>query len=156
MAKYEQFIREGKNVWGKKFSAASLAKKFISAYNHGQRIRVRFSSGEVLSGKHKNNYRPEADISSYAYQIGPCTASGPCTVKIRSYQTRHQSGGTDKMVTLADKLGRKNFTIMTGSGRRRRVMTPKELARKHDVSENYLKREMSRVLDLGWTGREWF
>ena len=48
--KYEAYVQRGKAQWGKKFSQAKLAKKFIPAYNNGRRIRVKFSTGEVLSG----------------------------------------------------------------------------------------------------------
>ena len=50
MTKYESAIQRHKATWGRKFSTAGLAKKFVPAYNHGQRIRVKFSTGEVLSG----------------------------------------------------------------------------------------------------------
>jgi hypothetical protein len=52
MTKYESFVARGKATWGRKFSQASIAKKFVPAYNYGQRIRVRFHGSDkmVLSG----------------------------------------------------------------------------------------------------------
>ena len=51
MASYDEYVRRGKSRWGRKFNQSGIAKKFIPAYNHGQRIRVKFSTGEVLSGR---------------------------------------------------------------------------------------------------------
>jgi hypothetical protein len=48
--KYESYVQRGKSTWGKKFSTAKLAKKFVPYYNSGSRIRVKFHTGEVLSG----------------------------------------------------------------------------------------------------------
>ena len=48
--KYDSYISRQKTKWGSKFSASDLAKQFIPAYNSSQRIRVKFSTGEVLSG----------------------------------------------------------------------------------------------------------
>ena len=55
MTKYEGLVARKKKEYpggkGKtKFSTVSLAEQFIPAFNSGKRIRVRFSTGEVLSG----------------------------------------------------------------------------------------------------------
>jgi hypothetical protein len=48
--KYESYVARGKAAWGRKFTTKELAKKFVPAFNSGARIRVKFSTGEVLSG----------------------------------------------------------------------------------------------------------
>lgn len=50
MNRYAGFIDRKEREYGDKFSAAGLAKQFIPAYNSGERIRVKFHTGEVLSG----------------------------------------------------------------------------------------------------------
>ena len=50
MSKYDSAISRHKSEWGTKFRVAGLAKQFAPAYNSGSRIRVKFSTGEVLSG----------------------------------------------------------------------------------------------------------
>ena len=50
MTKFDTYISRKKREYGRKFSQASLAKQFIPAFNSGRRIRVRFKTGEVLSG----------------------------------------------------------------------------------------------------------
>ena len=50
MSRYESYVNRGKAQWGSKFTASELAKNFIPAYNSQERIRVKFHTGEVLSG----------------------------------------------------------------------------------------------------------
>jgi hypothetical protein len=50
MTKYESFLQRSKTRWGNKFDSSDLAPQFVAVFNSGSRIRVRFSSGEVLSG----------------------------------------------------------------------------------------------------------
>jgi len=50
MTKFEDYINRKKREYKSKFNRSSLARQFIPAYNSGRRIRVRFKSGEVLSG----------------------------------------------------------------------------------------------------------
>lgn len=50
MSKYDSFIQRKKVEYGTKFSASELAEQFVPAFNSGRRIRVKFHTGEVLSG----------------------------------------------------------------------------------------------------------
>ena len=50
MSRYEEYILRKKQEYGKKFSTAHLAKKFIPYYNSGERIKVKSHYGEVKSG----------------------------------------------------------------------------------------------------------
>ena len=48
--RYIDYVKRGRGKWGDKFSESSLSRQFIEFYNSGERIKVRMSWGEILTG----------------------------------------------------------------------------------------------------------
>jgi hypothetical protein len=50
MKDFENYQERKRQEYGEKFDPSALAKKFIKYFNNGERIEVRFSSGEIKRG----------------------------------------------------------------------------------------------------------
>jgi hypothetical protein len=50
MDKYEQFCERKQREYGETFDPSSLAPEFVPYFNSGQRVRIRFSYGEEMTG----------------------------------------------------------------------------------------------------------
>jgi len=51
MNSYKEYIDRKNAEYGIKFNAIDLAKKFIPYYENQERIKVKFSSGDIKSGR---------------------------------------------------------------------------------------------------------
>ncbi len=51
MARIDETVRQGTRKYGERFDSTALAPQFVPHFNSGQRVRVRFSYGEEMTGR---------------------------------------------------------------------------------------------------------
>jgi hypothetical protein len=51
MNTYDNYLEMEQDEYGNKFNASELSKKFIPFYENQERIKVKFSSGDIKSGR---------------------------------------------------------------------------------------------------------
>ena len=93
MRSYEQYVASGRAKHGDKFSDAGLSKQFISAFNSGERVTVKFRNdkGEVYEVKRGT--------------IGATTGWKPCFLLMltsRAYGSSYTLSDKDALGTMND------------------------------------------------------
>jgi hypothetical protein len=48
--KFGEFLSRKKEEYGSKFDSSDLSQKFVSSYNSGERVKVKFRYGETKTG----------------------------------------------------------------------------------------------------------
>jgi hypothetical protein len=92
--KYQDFVDRKVSHYGDKFSASELSEQFVRFYNSGDRVRVRFSYGEEVTGT-----------------VGVTTGWKPVFLLMRtsrSFGSSYTLGANDKVVAV--KYGNKYHT----------------------------------------------
>lgn len=69
---FETFIQRKQAQYGDKFDASNLAPQFVPYFNSRQRVRVRFSHGEEMTGRIgvTTGWRPCFLLMRYATSMG--------------------------------------------------------------------------------------
>lgn len=91
MTEYEQLVQRGRERHGERFEESDLAPEFRPYFRTGQRVRVRYSYGEEVTGT-----------------IGASTGWRPCFLLMRTARSVGSSYvlGTRDHVVAVQKAGR--------------------------------------------------